>query len=303
METIQKKYSFMIIEEDNMCNPNGDPATKYGEPRVLSDKLCMISSNSLKRTIRDYIEYMYPNSTLCISREDSPDFKAMKTRLYTNNDIKQAAKAGDINKIKKLACKKYIDARAFGLVVNHAKGEEKNIASKDFKIDSYGITGPVTIDDTLSVFPVKKEEKAITCSFNRNDDGITPESSSMGGSRFIIRHGLFPIFGGISPRNAETTGFSEDDAIMIKEAIAHMYDDNTSDSRPAGTRTLRAFIWWEQKKTNYISDGTLKMSVHIDLKKGVEIPRSILDYRITIDSSIRDITDIIIDDGANIEFS
>lgn len=298
---VRKQYNFLAINEYRNCNPNGG-TDKEGIPRILSDKLCMVTSGCFKRYLRDYVEYKYPNSILCVKREESPDYQAMKSRLYANDDIREAAIRGDVRTVKNLATERYFDVRAFGLLVTREKGAANNRYENDIHLDGYGVIGPLTFQPGFTAYPPVLIKTGIATSFNRNNDTIVPESSALG-RRYFIRHGLIPFFGGISPQNAQTTGFSEEDVEIVKDALINMLKGRTSDARPAGSCTVRAVVCWEQEPgSDTVSEATLQDSVIITKKDGIDEPRSVKDYDITIDSKLRDITDIIYDDGANIEF-
>lgn len=279
---LSKKIVFLLIIEIRMCNPNGDP-NEENKPRVVFiDKYGLISAESIKRLIRDEIEYNYTGSILLVRRDDSPSC-TMKDRFYAAKEIKQAIKDKDIAMIKAIACRSWWDVRAFGEVFTEENANPSDIKKPDeIRTESFHITGPVTLWDAVSVAPIELVDIPITASFNRNEKGTTPESGSIGGKRTIVKHGVYVCKGSINTRDAKKTGFSDEDAILLIDALKNLFTEKSSASKPEGSRVLNKLIVWKQSTIGEVSPEKLFNSVHIKVKDGINQPESIDDYDISI---------------------
>jgi CRISPR-associated protein Csd2 len=83
---------------------------------------------------------------------------------------------------------------------------------------SVGVRGPVSIHQAVSVSPVEVESLQITKSVN-GEPGAKKSSDTMGMKHFV-RFGLYEIKGSINVQLAEKTGFTEEDAEILKECCA-----------------------------------------------------------------------------------
>ena len=63
--------------------------------------------------------------------------------------------------------------------------------------------------------------------------------------KFTVNYGVYVFNGSISPQLAEKTGFSAEDAEALHQALIHMFDNDSSAARPAGSMEVLKVYWWE----------------------------------------------------------
>ena len=176
----------------------------------------------------------------------------------------------------KKACETWIDVRSFGQV----------FAFKDAKGVSVGVRGPVSVHQAVSASAVDVETMQITKSVNgeKSSSGDTRTSDTMGTKHFV-RFGLYNIKGSINVQLAEKTGFTEEDADIIKECLRTLFVNDASSARPEGSMEVIRVYWFKHNcKDGQYSSAKVHRSIHIDLRDGVDDPRSADDYQITVDS-------------------
>ena len=84
---------------------------------------------------------------------------------------------------------------------------------------------------------------------------------------------------------AEKTGFTNEDAEKIKQALITLFENDTSSARPDGSMEVCRVYWWNHDcKTPKYSSAKVFRSLHIDLKENVKKPLSINDYNIYTDT-------------------
>ena len=282
MEKLSQKINFYMIFEIVMANPGGDPNNKNKPREIGKDKLGLISQESIKRLIRDEIDYLYKGSILLVRRDCDPKHN-IKDRFYSNKEIQKALKEDNLEKIIQTTCENWYDARTFGEVFTEETPKDKDKDEKIKRVDSFHITGPVTMFDAISFAPIETVDIGITASFNRNSHGMMPEPGSIGGERTVVNHGLYGFFGSINLRDAERTGFSDEDAEILINALRNLFTEKSSAAKPEGSRIVRKLIIWRQPRIYSVSPDELRESVHVSLKEGVSKPSKYSDYEIEID--------------------
>ena len=101
------------------------------------------------------------------------------------------------------------------------------------------------------------------------------------GMKHSVDFGLYTTFGSINPQLAELTGFSDEDAEKIKNAILHIFDNDASSARPEGSMEVVKLYWWRHNsKIGQYSAAKVHRSVKISKKPGVSEAKSADDYDI-----------------------
>lgn len=272
MATLSKKIDFAVIVNVKNANPNGDPLNG-NRPRYNYDGYGEISDVAIKRKIRNRL-MMDPRYLVFVQPDDSKldDYPSLRKRA--EGEIPKA-KWKDEKEFRKAVCEKWIDVRAFGQVFAYSGGRSGEGVS-------VGIRGPVSIHPAFSVSPVldRMTSIQITKSVSGEGDGTKRASDTMG-MKHRIDHGVYVFFGSMNPQLATLTGFSDDDAQAIKEALRTLFRNDASSARPEGSMEVYRLYWWEHNSPNG-QYSSAKVHRLLTVAPKVETPNSIEDYEITL---------------------
>lgn len=273
MNTLHNKIDFSLIVTANAANPNGDPLDG-NRPRLSFDGYGEISDVCIKRKIRNRLQDM--GEKIFVQSDDKCDdgCDSLRTRAEKSKALKAVSngKNTDREKYAKAACEEWIDVRSFGQV----------FAFKNDPV-SVGVRGPVSICQAVSVSPVDIVSMQITKSVN-SEGGKEGKASDTMGMKHRVDFGLYVIHGSINCQLAEKTGFSDEDAEKIKQALMTLFENDSSSARPEGSMEVCRLYWWKHDcKTPKNSSAKVRRSLHIGLKDGVKKPSSFFDYDITLD--------------------
>lgn len=270
MSKLQNKIDFVALVSVTRANGNGDPLNG-NRPRTDYNGFGEISDVCIKRKIRNRMQDL-GNRIFVQSNDRSDDnFDALSERAAS---VMKGIK--DRDQYAELACKTWLDVRAFGQV----------FAFKDAKGLSVGVRGPVSVHQAVSLSPVEIESLQITKSVNgeKKDKGENRASDTMGMKHFV-RFGLYEIKGSINVQLAEKTGFSEEDAETIKECLRTLFVNDASSARPDGSMEVVKLFWWKHNcKDGQYSSAKVHRSVHVSLKNPDTMPSCVEDYSISLDA-------------------
>ena len=77
--------------------------------------------------------------------------------------------------------------------------------------------------------------------------------------------GVYVIYGSINPQLAEKTGFTDEDAEKIKQALVSLFENDASSARPDGSMEVHKVIWWEHNcKFGQYSSAKVHRSLIVD---------------------------------------
>lgn len=266
MSTLNNKIDFVVLISAERANANGDPLNG-NRPRTDYEGYGEMSDVCIKRKIRNRMQDL--GQPVFVQSDDRCDdgFGSLSERAAS---VMKGEKNRDIYAQK--ACQIWLDVRSFGQV----------FAFKDAKGVSVGVRGPVSIHQAVSVSPVEVETLQITKSVNgeKGEKGATRSSDTMG-KKHYVRFGLYKIKGSINVQLAQKTGFTHDDALIIREALRTLFEGDASSARPEGSMEVVKLYWFEHNcPTGQYSSAAVHRSVKAVPKAGVTIPRSVEDYEI-----------------------
>lgn len=271
MSTLSKKIDFAILISVENANPNGDPLCG-NRPREDYDGYGEISDVCLKRKIRNRLIDMNESVFLQSNDHRVDNYKSLKARADGCEALKKASngKTTDQDEFARIACEQWIDVRSFGQV----------FAFKGDKV-SVGVRGPVTISIAKSVSPVDIISMQIVKSVN--SENTAERASDTMGMKHRVAFGLYLAKGSINCQLAEKTGFRDEDAEKIKEAMRTLLENDASSARPEGSMEVCALYWWEQEgKTPKYSSAKVQRSLQVTLKEGVIKPKRFEDYDVQV---------------------
>jgi CRISPR-associated protein Csd2 len=281
METLTSKIDFAVIVSVKNANPNGDPLNG-NRPRVNYDGLGELSDVCIKRKIRNRL--MEAGHPIFVQSDDNrmDDYRSLRSRA--EGELKDIDMKDD-KKYREEACKKWLDVRAFGQVFAYSGGGKKGKSKVegeegqgDDKGVSIGIRGPVSIHPAFSVSPVSVSSIQITKSVSGEGDGSKKASDTMG-MKHRVDHGVYVFYGSMNPQLASKTGFSDEDAEAIKQALTHLFQNDASSARPEGSMEVFKVYWWKHNSKNgQYSSATVHRSLNVSLNPGVTEPKDTSDY-------------------------
>lgn len=149
-------------------------------------------------------------------------FKSLNDRVDAIPELKKikADKKGNAEVYATIASQTWFDVRAFGQVFAF-KGDSLSV----------GVRGPVSIHPAKSLAPIDITSIQITKSVN-SVTGDKKGSDTMGGMKHRVDFGIYKFFGSINTQLAEKTGFTNEDAEKLKEALISLFENDASSARP-----------------------------------------------------------------------
>lgn len=267
MSEFTNKIDFEVLVMVKNANPNGDPLNG-NRPRETYDGFGEISDVCIKRKLRNRLQDMGERIFVQSDERSDDGCKSLADRAKSNANMQKALK--DKEAYAKAACETWIDVRSFGQV----------FAFKDGSV-SVGVRGPVSVHSAFSVLPVAIDSMQITKSVN--SETKDKKSSDTMGMKHKIYSALYVIKGSINHQLAQKTGFSDDDAEKIKEALRTLFVNDSSSARPDGSMEVCKVYWWKHNcpMGQYSSAKVHKL---VKIKAKTEDPKEFEDYEIEIAS-------------------
>jgi len=266
MAALTNKIDFALVISVRNANPNGDPLDG-NRPRTTFDGRGEISDVCLKRKIRNRLLDM--GQPIFVQSDDKrvDPYRSLKDRADSVPELVRLKKDKDSEGYAKKACEIWFDVRAFGQVFAFSKGD-------DASGTSIPVRGPVTIQSAFSVDPVEITSLQITKSVNletnkTNPDKKTPDTMGM---KHRVDKGIYVTFGSINVQLAEKTGFSDEDAEVLKEAMRTLFVNDASSARPEGSMEVLKLVWWKHNcKNGQYSSARVHRSLHVDSEGNITL--------------------------------
>lgn len=262
-----KKIDFAVLVSVTNANPNGDPLNG-NRPRTDYRGFGEMSDVCIKRKIRNRMQDM--GQAVFVQSDDRAD----------DNCISLKERAKSLEKIKmqdefaRTACEKWLDVRTFGQV----------FAFNGFNCKSVGVRGPVSIHQAVSIEPVDAYSMQITKSVSADRKNESERGSDTMGMKHFVRFGLYQFKGSINVQLAEKTGFTQEDAAVVKEALRTLFVNDASAARPDGSMEVVRVYWWEHNcRDGQYSSAKVHRLLKVQPKAGVDAPASADDYDIVLE--------------------
>ena len=268
MGILQNKIDFVAFVAVTMANPNGDPLNG-NSPRTDYAGLGEISDVCIKRKLRNRMQDL--GQSVFVQSADRCDdgYGSLSERASVT-----LGKGGkDPEAYGKKACETWLDVRSFGQV----------FAFKDTKGVSIGVRGPVSVHQGVSISPVQVEDMQITKSVN-GENGEKARSSDTMGMKHFVRFGFYKIKGSVNVQLAEKTGFTEEDAEVLKECLRTLFVNDASSARPDGSMEVCKLYWFRHNcKDGQYSSARVHRSVQAKPADEKSLPTCAGDYQITVE--------------------
>lgn len=288
MSALQNKIDFALVFTATNANPNGDPLDG-NRPRTDYRGIGEVTDVCLKRKIRNRMLDL--GESIFVQSDDrrADEYRSLKDRADGCAELadcvkKFAKKEKTREDYAKIACKTWYDVRAFGQVF--AFKDKKGSEDENSDAVSIGIRGPVSIQTAVSRDTVNITSTQITKSVNL-ETGKDPDKKAADtmGMKHRVDFGLYTTFGSINVQQAEKTGFSEEDAELLKKALLTLFVNDETSARPSGSMEVVRLFWWKHNcASGQYSPAKVHRSLTITRKAGVDDPHSADDYEITAES-------------------
>lgn len=277
---MKNKIDFVVYFTVENANPNGDPLSG-NMPRTDTQNYGLVTDVCIKRKLRNRMQDM--GKEIFVKADDRVDdgYKSLEERF--NNKFNETILDEEVYK---RMCETYQDTRSFGQVITFGK------KTKDKK-RSIGIRGPVSITMAKSLSPIFVTSMQITKSTNGEAQPEGKKASDTMGMKHFVEYGLYRFTGSINAYFSEKTGFSYEDAEVIKEALESLFVNDSSSARPDGSMEIKKVYWVEHpNKTGVISSAKIASLFACELKEGTE-NRKYEDYRfIESPEEVKELTDL-----------
>ncbi|WP_059104779.1 type I-C CRISPR-associated protein Cas7/Csd2 [Shouchella shacheensis] len=269
MPTLDHKIDFAVVLSATKANPNGDPLNG-NRPRQNYDGLGEISDVALKRKIRNRLQDLGESVFVQSDDRKTDSYRSLRERVDANEELDTILKEKNpsSDEFAQIACREWIDVRSFGQVFAF-KGKGKGSGV------SVGVRGPVSVQTATSMDPIDITSMQITKSVN-SVTGDTRGSDTMG-MKHRVDFGVYVFYGSINTQLAEKTGFTNEDADKIKQALFTLFENDASSARPDGSMEVHKVYWWEHtSKLGQYSSAKVHRS--LDITSKTDTPKSFDDY-------------------------
>lgn len=268
MSELNGKIDFTLFVSANGANVNGDPLNG-NRPRINLDGYGEMSDVCIKRKIRNRLQDFGQKIFVQSDDRANDSYTSLKDRADGCKELKaqmENKKNANRDACAVIACKEWLDVRMFGQVFA-------------FKNVSFGVRGPVSIHQAISLSPIDIISMQITKSVN-SESGKESKASDTMGMKHRVDFAVYKIMGSVNVQLAEKTGFSQEDAEALKEALKTLFENDASSARPEGSMEVCKMYWWQHdEKTPAISSGKIQRGFNIKQKK--DRPKEFTDYEIT----------------------
>lgn len=275
MSEFTNKIDFAVVFSVKNANPNGDPLNG-NRPRETYDGFGEVSDVCLKRKIRNrMMDLGYP---VFVQSDDRnvDGIRSLSDRAGAAPELKEAGK--DKEKYAAAACEKWMDVRTFGQVFAF-KSKDKGAEGDGVSV---GVRGPVSIQTAVSVAPIDISSMQITKSVN--SETSEKKSSDTMGMKHRVDFGMYVTYGSINHQLAEKTGFSDEDAEIIRQILVTLFENDASSARPDGSMEVCKVIWWKHNCfLGQYSSAKVHRCLKVSRKPGVEIAKSQEDFEIRVE--------------------
>jgi len=264
-EAIKNRYDFVYLFDVKDGNPNGDP-DQANLPRVdVENQEGIVTDVCIKRKVRNYVQLKY-------NLKAPYDIFIRQDNIL--NTIIDNVKGETPQKRQSNLCNEYYDIRTFGAVLSTGK---KGAGT---------VRGPVQFTFARSNDRIYQADHSITrCAVTTEEDAKKQEKrehASTFGRKATVPYGLYRMHGFISTADAVKSGFSEDDLILLWEALMNAFEHDRSAAR--GEMNPRKLVVF--KHDSHLGNARSgELFERVTVSKNAELPRQWSDYSVVIDEN------------------
>ncbi|MGQ7386401.1 type I-C CRISPR-associated protein Cas7/Csd2 [Streptococcus suis] len=248
---LEQKIDFMVTIEVREANANGDPLSG-NMPRTNANNQGIISDVAIKRKIRNRMQDMGHSIFVQANDRIEDGLNSLEKRFKAQFSGKESDE-----EINEKANQIWLDVRSFGQVFTYLKDR------------SFAIRGPVSVGMAHSLEPIIISSLQIT----RSTNGVEPKkaggrSSDTMGTKHFVDYGVYIVKGSINAYFAEKTGFTAEDAEVLKETLITLFENDASSARPEGSMRVREVFWFtHSNKLGNVSSARIFDLLEFDKEK------------------------------------
>ena len=295
---IKNRYDFVFFFDVRDGNPNGDP-DQVNLPRAdPEDQHGLVTDVCIKRKVRNYVQLRHdlkaPYDIFIRQRDINAEDG------YLNAIIGRAPGSAASEKRTKL-CDDFWDIRTFGAVLStgeressESAGEEGEEPVKDKKQKKEKIRGAGTVRGPVQFTFARSEDRiyqaehsitrcCVTTENERNEQAKKDrEFASTFGRKATVPYALYRMNGFISAMDAQRTGFSEEDLMLLWESLVNAFEHDRAAAR--GEMNPRKLVIF--KHDNHLGkELSGRLFERVRVTRNADLPRGIEDYKIAVDRS------------------
>lgn len=248
---LEQKIDFMVTIEVREANANGDPLSG-NMPRTNANNQGIISDVAIKRKIRNRMQDMGHSIFVQANDRIEDGLNSLEKRFKAQFSGKESDE-----EINEKANQIWLDVRSFGQVFTYLKDR------------SFAIRGPVSVSMAHSLEPIIISSLQIT----RSTNGVEPKkaggrSSDTMGTKHFVDYGVYIVKGSINAYFAKKTGFTAEDAEVLKETLITLFENDASSARPEGSMRVREVFWFtHSNKLGNVSSARIFDLLEFDKEK------------------------------------
>lgn len=332
MSTIKNSSDFLFIYEAIQCNPNGDP-DQENKPRMDYDtKTNLVTDTRVKRFIRDYLTAKNEKEVVFVNMEgnnkvsvDSKLKAVVKRTIENEGELENVfADNPDALKIYKDVISKEKDAEKVWKTITDKKFKHKDVnyellaylvKQKFIDIRMFGsafavggftkaYTGPIQLNWGYSFNKVELMDSSSIVTI-MNDD------SSTFGKDYRVHYSLLGFNGTINAPTAKSTGLTEEDVQVFRDAIWESIPANPTRSKLNQYPKLYVEVIYNEGVSNG-QFGDLRNFVSVKLVEGItdkqvrkfkDLDFNLSELKNLLNGNKDKIKDVVIHTSADFEFS
>ena len=280
--SLNNRYDFVLVFDVRDGNPNGDPDAG-NLPRLDAESgHGLVTDVSLKRKVRNFVGLVkgetppfdiYVKEKAVLNQAHEKAYIAIGAEEELKGDKKRKGSGDTVTKARNWMCANFYDVRTFGAVMS-------------LGTNCGQVRGPVQLTFARSVDPIIAQEHSITrmaVATEAEAEKQQGDNRTMG-RKHTVPYGVYVAHGFVSSFLAKQTGFGDDDLELLWQALEHMFEHDRSAARgEMSTRGL--YVFKHDSELGNAHAHALFDSIVISRKAGVEVPRSFVDYEVSIDEA------------------
>lgn len=280
-DSIKNRYDFVLLFDVIDGNPNGDPDAGNMPRMDPQTGHGLVTDVCLKRKVRNYVGLkqgkqprfeIYIKEKAVLIREHERAYEDLGFAL-SGESGKRKGSGDEVEKARAWMCNNFYDVRTFGAVMS-------------LGINCGQVRGPVQMTFARSMDPITPAEHSITrmaVATEKEAEAQQGDNRTMG-RKFTVPYGLYRAHGFISAHLATQTGFSDEDLVLLWEALGNMFEHDHSAAR--GQMTTRGlYVFQHATALGNAPAHRLFERVAVALRDPGGTPRAFDDYAVAVDES------------------